>query len=42
VDPDTVIRVAETAGLRLQSREAVPPFQYLLVFVRDTRAGGDA
>jgi ubiquinone/menaquinone biosynthesis C-methylase UbiE len=42
VDPDTVIRVAEMAGLRLQSREAVPPFQYLLVFVKDTRAGGGA
>jgi ubiquinone/menaquinone biosynthesis C-methylase UbiE len=31
-DPDAVIAAAETAGLRLQSRQAVPPFQYLLVF----------
>jgi len=32
--PDAVIRAAEAAGLRLQAREAVPPFQYLLVFVK--------
>ena len=34
VDPDAVIRAAEGAGLKLQSRESVPPFQYLLVFGR--------
>ena len=32
VKPDTIIAAAEAAGLRLQSRENVPPFQYLLVF----------
>jgi predicted methyltransferase len=31
-DPDSVIAAATSAGLRLQAREAVPPFQYLLVF----------
>jgi SAM-dependent methyltransferase len=31
-DPEAVIRTAEQAGLVLQSREPVPPFQYLLVF----------
>jgi predicted methyltransferase len=32
IDPEAVIITAEAAGLRLQSREAVPPFQFLLVF----------
>jgi predicted methyltransferase len=32
VKPETVIRAAEAAGLRLLKKEAVPPFQYLLVF----------
>jgi len=32
IDPDAVIRVVQEAGLVLQAREAVPPFQYLLVF----------
>ncbi|MGC4086107.1 MAG: class I SAM-dependent methyltransferase [Vicinamibacterales bacterium] len=32
VKPDTIITTVEAAGLRLQSREAVPPFQYFLVF----------
>jgi predicted methyltransferase len=32
VSPETVIRTAEAAGLRLQSRETIPPFQFLLVF----------
>lgn len=32
VDPETVIRAVEAAGLTLQARETVPPFQYLLVF----------
>jgi SAM-dependent methyltransferase len=31
-DPDAVIRVVQQAGLVLKAREAVPPFQYLLVF----------
>jgi predicted methyltransferase len=31
-DPDAVIAAAQAAGLRLQSRLPVPPFQYLLVF----------
>jgi predicted methyltransferase len=32
VKPETVIAAAEAAGLRLLKKEAVPPFQYLLVF----------
>jgi ubiquinone/menaquinone biosynthesis C-methylase UbiE len=32
VKPETIIAAMESAGLRLQAREAVPPFQYLLVF----------
>jgi predicted methyltransferase len=32
IDPKAVIQTAEAAGLTLQSREAVPPFQFLLVF----------
>jgi predicted methyltransferase len=32
VNPDSVIRAAEDAGLKLQSRDLVPPFQFLLVF----------
>jgi hypothetical protein len=32
VDPERVVRSATTAGLRLLKREAVPPFQFLLVF----------
>lgn len=31
-DPDTVVRVAERAGLRLLRRENFLPFQFLLVF----------
>jgi predicted methyltransferase len=34
VDPQRVIAVAETAGLRLIAREEVPPFLFLLVFGR--------
>jgi len=34
VHPDAVIRAAQAAGLQLVSREAVPPFQFLLVFGR--------
>jgi ubiquinone/menaquinone biosynthesis C-methylase UbiE len=32
VNPESVIQAAATAGLQLSAREAVPPFQYLLVF----------
>jgi predicted methyltransferase len=32
VQPERVIKAAEAAGLRLLKKEAVPPFQYLLVF----------
>ena len=32
IDPEVVIRTLEAAGMRLQSREPVPPFQFLLVF----------
>lgn len=31
-DPEIVIRTATTAGLKLNKREALPPFQYFLVF----------
>ncbi len=33
-DPDTVIAVAEQAGLRLMKRETFLPFQFFLVFVK--------
>lgn len=36
VEPDAVIKAATAVGLRLLLREAVPPFQYLLVFGRPT------
>lgn len=36
VKPDEIIAAVEAAGFRLQSREAVPPFQYLLVFGKTT------
>ena len=32
VNPETVIKSAEAAGLFLQSREVIPPFQFILVF----------
>lgn len=38
VDPEAVIGAAEGAGLELQSRVSVPPFQYLLVFGKATVA----
>jgi predicted methyltransferase len=34
VNPDTVIRDAENAGFRLQTREIVQPFQFVLVFTK--------
>lgn len=37
VDPETVIRDAEAAGLRLESRGDFLRYQYLLKFVADTR-----
>jgi ubiquinone/menaquinone biosynthesis C-methylase UbiE len=36
VKPETIIEAVESAGLRLQAREPIPPFQYLLVFGRST------
>ncbi len=36
VDPDAVISAATAAGLKLLSRDVVPPFQFLLVFGRTT------
>jgi ubiquinone/menaquinone biosynthesis C-methylase UbiE len=38
VDPQTVIDAAAAAGLRLSAREAVPPFQFLLVFEKGRSA----
>lgn len=32
VNPETIIQAAGAAGLRLLKREAIPPFQFLLVF----------
>jgi len=32
ISPEAVIRSMESAGMKLQAREAVPPFQFLLVF----------
>ena len=40
VDPQAVVKAAEAAGLQLLAREAVLPFQYLLVFGRDAGARG--
>lgn len=34
VDPEAVIKAATAAGLQLVAREALPPFQYVLVFGR--------
>jgi predicted methyltransferase len=39
VNPDTVIRAAESAGFKLQMREVVPPFQFVLVFTKVPLAG---
>jgi SAM-dependent methyltransferase len=35
VDPQSIIKAATSAGLLLITREAVPPFQFLLIFGRD-------
>ena len=39
VDPQSVIQAAASAGLELTKRDAVPPFQFLLVFEKDTSSG---
>ena len=36
VNPDAIIATAAASGLRLQSRETIPPFQFLLVFEKAT------
>jgi SAM-dependent methyltransferase len=36
VDPDAVIAAAAAAGLKLQARDLVPPYQFMLVFGKDT------
>jgi predicted methyltransferase len=36
IDPDSVIKAATAAGLELVRREALPPFQYVLLFGRPT------
>jgi predicted methyltransferase len=38
VTPDDVMRAAEAAGLKLQSRQDIPPFQFLLVFGKTAAA----
>ncbi len=35
VDSEAVVKAAARAGLQLQARDTVPPFQFLLVFGRD-------
>lgn len=40
VAPEIAIKTAAAAGLRLQRRESVPPYQYLLVFGRAPEAPG--
>ena len=42
VDPDTVVRDASAAGLRLIKREAIPPFLFLLVFGKGAGPRGPA
>jgi ubiquinone/menaquinone biosynthesis C-methylase UbiE len=39
VDPETVIKAAAAARLRLQKREVIPPFSFLLVFEKEPGAG---
>lgn len=38
VDPETVIKAAGAARLKLQKREVIPPFNFLLVFGKDPGA----
>ena len=40
VDPEAVIAAAAAAGLKLQARDLVPPFQFLLVFGKDPAVSG--
>jgi SAM-dependent methyltransferase len=40
VDPDAVIAAAAAAGLKLQARDLVPPFQFMLVFGKDPAVNG--
>ena len=40
VDPERVIRDAQAAGLRLNSRPDILPYQYLLVFEKGPGTGG--
>lgn len=40
VSPERVIAAAEAAGFTLQSRETIPPFEFLLVFVKRPAADG--
>jgi predicted methyltransferase len=35
VDPEAVIAAAAAAGLKLQARDLVPPYQFMLVFGKD-------
>jgi predicted methyltransferase len=39
VNPETVIRAAEGAGFKLQKRDTVPPFQFVLVFTKAQPTG---
>jgi predicted methyltransferase len=41
VNPDDVIRAADAVGLKLQSRQDIPPFQFLLVFGKSAPVAGD-
>jgi SAM-dependent methyltransferase len=38
VDPEAVIAAAAAAGLKLQARDLVPPYQFMLVFGKDPAA----
>ena len=40
VDPEAVLRAARDAGLVLQARDVVPPFQFILVFGRGAAGSG--
>ncbi len=38
VSQEAIVAAADAAGLRLQARESIPPFQFLLVFVKPVPA----
>jgi predicted methyltransferase len=40
VAPEEVVRAAEAAGLKLQRRQEIPPFQFLLVFTKTVADAG--